>query len=49
MKTVEYRATQNLQKTAVETLLNELFNLDNQDSNKQKMEQYPTEIEVAIH
>ena len=49
MKTVKYRTTQNLQKKTVETLLNELFNLDNQDSNKQKMEQYPTEIEVAIH
>ena len=38
-----------LTKKTVETLLNELFNLDNQDSNKQKMEQYATEIEVAIH
>ena len=38
-----------LTKKTVETLLNELFNLDNQDSNKQKMEQYATEIGVAIH
>ena len=49
MKTVKYRATQNLQKKAVETMLNELFNLDNQNSKKQKMEQYATKIGVTIH
>ena len=38
-----------LTKKTVETLLNELFTLDNQDSNEQKLKQYATEIEVAIH
>ena len=38
-----------LTKKTVETLLNELFALDNQDSNEQKLKQYATEIEVAIH
>ena len=38
-----------LTKKTVETLLNELFTLDNQDSNEQKLKQYATEIEGAIH
>ena len=38
-----------LTKKTVETLLNELFTLDNQDSNEQKLKQYATEIEVTIH
>ena len=38
-----------LTKKAIETLLNELFYLDNQNSNEQNMEQYATEIGVTIH
>ena len=38
-----------LTKKTVETLLNDLFTLDDQDSNEQKMEQYATEIGVTIH
>ena len=38
-----------LTKRPVETLLNELFALDNQDSNKQKMEPYAADIGVTIH
>ena len=38
-----------LTKRPVETLLNELFTLDNQDSNKQKMEPYAADIGVTIH
>ena len=30
-------------------LLNELFALDDQNNNKQKMEKYATEIGVTIH
>ena len=38
-----------LTKRTIETLLNELFSLDNQNSNEQKREQYTTEIGVTIH
>ena len=38
-----------LTKRTIETLLNELFPLDNKNSNKQKREQYTTEIGVKIH
>ena len=38
-----------LTKRTIETLLNELFSFDDQNSNEQKMEQYATEIEVTIH
>ena len=38
-----------LTKRTIETLLNELFSLDNQNSNEQKREQYTTEIGVSIH
>ena len=38
-----------LTKRPVETLLNELFALDTQDSNKQKMEPYAADIGVTIH
>ena len=38
-----------LTKRPVETLLNELFTLDNQDSNKQKMEPYAADTGVTIH
>ena len=38
-----------LTKKTVKTLLNDLFSLDDQDSNEQKMEQYATEIGVTIH
>ena len=38
-----------LTKKTVETLLNDLFTLDDQDSNEQKMEQYATEVGVTIH
>ena len=38
-----------LTKRPVETLLNELFTLDNHDSNKQKMEPYAADIGVTIH
>ena len=36
-------------KRTIETLLNEIFSLDDQNSNEQKMEQYATEIGVTIH
>ena len=36
-------------KRTIETLLYELFPLDNKNSNKQKREQYTTEIGVKIH
>ena len=38
-----------LTKRTIETLLIELFSLDNQNSNEQKREQYTTEIGVTIH
>ena len=38
-----------LTKRPVETLLNELFTLDNQDSNKQKMQPYAADRGVTIH
>ena len=38
-----------LTKRTIETLLNELFSLDNQNSNEQKREQYTTEKGVTIH
>ena len=38
-----------LTKRTIEALLNELFPLDNKNSNKQKREQYTTEIGVKIH
>ena len=38
-----------LAKKTVEILLNDLFTLDDQDSNEQKMEQYATEVGVTIH
>ena len=38
-----------LTKRTIETLLYELFPLDNKNSNKQKREQYTTEIGVKIH
>ena len=38
-----------LTKRTIETLLNELFSLDNQNSSEQKREQYTTEIGVTIH
>ena len=38
-----------LTKRTIETLLIELFSLDNQNRNEQKREQYTTEIEVTIH
>ena len=38
-----------LTKRTIETLLNELFSLDNQDSNELKMEKHATEIGVTIH
>ena len=38
-----------LKKRTIETLLNELFSLDDQNSNEQKTEQYVTEIGVIIH
>ena len=37
-----------LTKKTFETLLNEHFTLDEQDSNEQKTEQYATEIGVTI-
>ena len=39
---------QSLQKKAVETLLNELFLLDDQVANEMKMERYADEISVKI-
>ena len=47
-KTAKYRTIQNLTKKTFETLLNEHFTLDGQDSNEQKTEQYATEIGVTI-
>ena len=38
-----------LTKKTIETLLKKLFYLDNEDSNKQNMEQYATEIGITIH
>ena len=38
-----------LTKRTIETLLYELFPFDNKNSNKQKREQYTTEIGVKIH
>ena len=38
-----------LTKKTIETLLNKLFYLDNEDSNEQNMEQYATEIGITIH
>ena len=38
-----------LTKRTVETLLNELFTLDDQDTNGQKMEKYAAEIGVTIN
>ena len=38
-----------LTKRTVETLLNELFTLDDQDTNEQKMEKYAAEIGVTIN
>ena len=38
-----------LTKRTIETLLYELFPLDNKNNNKQKREQYTTEIGVKIH
>ena len=38
-----------LTNKTVETLLNELFTLDDQHNNKQKMEKYTTKIGVTIH
>ena len=37
-----------LTKKTVETLLNELFSLDDQPSNEQKMEEYASEIGITI-
>ena len=50
MKTAKYKTIQILQKKTktVQTLLNELFVLDNQDSNEQKMRQYANDIGVTI-
>ena len=39
----------NFIERTVETLLNELFFLDNQNSNEKKKEQYTTENGVTIH
>ena len=38
-----------LTKKTVETLLNELFLLDNQNTNEQKIKKYANEIGVTIH
>ena len=38
-----------LTKRTVETLLNELSTLDDQDTNEQKMEKYAAEIGVTIN
>ena len=38
-----------LTKKAVEILLNELFIIDNQDGNEQKMRQYANDLGIAIH
>ena len=37
-----------LNKKAIETLLNELFALDNQDKNKQAIRQYGRDIGITI-
>ena len=43
------QADTKLTKRTIETLLNELFSLDDQNSNEQKMEQYVTKIGVTVH
>ena len=45
---VKYKAAQNLTKKTVETLLNELFVLDNQGENEQKMLEYADGIGMTI-
>ena len=48
MKTAKYRIVRNLTKKTVETLLNELFTLDEHDKNEQKMLEYADGIGVTI-
>ena len=38
-----------LKKKTVEVLLNELFNLNDQNSNEKKLRQYVDEIGITIH
>ena len=38
-----------LTKKTVEILLNELFILDNQDANEQKMRQYANDLGITVH
>ena len=44
----KFKINQSLQKKTVETLLNELFLLDDQIANETKMEEYADEIGVKI-
>ena len=48
MKKARFRTMQSLQKKTVETLLNELFSLDDQVANEMKMKGYADEIGVKI-
>ena len=38
-----------LTRKTVETLLNELFVLNNQDANEQKMREYANDLDIMIH
>ena len=48
VKRAKFKINQSLQKKTVETLLNELFLLDDQIANETKMEEYEYEIGVKI-
>ena len=48
MKKAKFKSRKSSQKDTVETLLNELFSLDNQADSKTKMEAYADEIGVNI-
>ena len=45
---IKIQGNTRLNKKTIETLLNEIFTLDNQDENKQKMQQYAQNIGVTI-
>ena len=47
-KNSKIQSSTKLNKKTVETLLNELFVLDNQDKNEQKMLEYADDIGVTI-
>ena len=45
---IKIQGNTRLNKKTIETLLNEIFTLDNEDENKQKMQQYAQNIGVTI-